>query len=635
MAVLLQPGQIGSLKLRNRMVMEPMVSNFGEEDGSISPQLEAFILERARHGIGLIILEGAYPHPTGRGYWRQIGLSDDRFIPGLQRLVDSVHREGVPILAQVMHVGRYAFSQGLRGLQPVAPSALSPRLPRDLPRELSVTEIAEYVECYGQAARRALAAGFDGVEIQVGSGYLLSSFLSPYSNQRQDQYGGSLANRTRFLLEIVERVRREVGPDVPITCRFNGDELMPEGNPQEDLHTMARWLTERGVDAFNLLMGWHECQEPVVTMDVPNDRWLPAAAAMRAALSVPVISANGLHTPGLAAYALTSGSVDFVGWARPLLADPQLPAKVAQGSTDTARLCIACCQGCFGGVFRHRPISCTVNPEVGLEAQGKPAATDQPRRVWVAGGGPAGMQAAITAAARGHRVTLCEQNGELGGQLLMAARPPFRQPIERVTSFLSGELQRAGVEVRLGVKVTADLVQQEQPEELVIATGSLPRALNLEAPVPVIDAWTVLADQTLDGQRVAVVGGGLVGLETAEYLARLGKAVTVLEQTNTLAGDANPFDRASLLRRVREEGIIIWREVSQLRWEGDLRFTAQGSEHILAVDAIINASGAEPARSLADQLQARGVTCHPIGDCQRPANIQEALNAGYHLGSQI
>lgn len=635
--ILLTPFPLGNITLASRMVMEPVVSGLANDDGSVSQRLKDFIMARAINRPGLIILEAAYVHPTGKGYVRQLGIDHDGLLPDLTDLVSAVHNAGVPIFAQLMHTGRYALAEALKA-QPVAPSAIPPRIPRDPPRELSREEIAELVQSFAAAARRARKAGFAGVEIQAGSGYLVSSFLSPYANRRTDQYGGSLENRARFLLEIIDAVRQAVGPDYPVTCRFNGDEVMEEGNTYEEVVRIGQRVIEHGITTMNLLMGWHESQKPVVTMDVPPDHWLPLAARLRETWQVPVIMAYGLHTPALARQALTGGVCDLVGWARPMIADPELPRKIRENREEEIRPCVSCCAGCFGRVFRGHSLTCSVNPWAGRESEYRPEKTSRAKKVLIAGGGPAGMQAAITAARRGHQVKLLEQASRLGGQLVLAAIPPHRQRWLAFLNYLEKELQRAGVEVRTGMPVTEETFRTETPDVFIRAVGAIPSRLDL----PGLDRWPVYtAVEVLQmpelppGESWLVIGGGLIGLETAEFLAVRGKEVTVLEKEKSLAKDATAFDRAGLIRRVKEQARI-YPLVSEIRAEWPSLTAVQGDTPItISPDAIAIAAGMEPNPALSELMLGEVPEAFATGDCLRVTDILNAVHQGAEVGNLV
>lgn len=639
--VLLNPFNLGNLSINNRMVMESTLTSSANEDGTVSAQLKQFIMTRAAHQPGLIILEGAYVHSSGKGYIRQLGIDNDQCLPGLQDLVNSVHNVGVPIFAQLLHTGRYAMAKALN-TQPVAPSAIAPRLPRDHPRELTKKEIGQLVEAYQMAALRAKTAGFDGVEIQAASGYLLASFLSSYSNQRKDEYGGSLENRSRFLLEVIDAVREAVGNTYPICCRLNADEIMEEGNTVDDLVLVGKLAIEHGVDIMNPQIGWHESQKPVVTMDIPEGHWLPAFRKVREAWPVPMIAAYGFHTPDSARQLIQSGTADMVGWARPLIADPELPAKIRDGREQEIIPCISCCNGCFGNIFRGLTIACSVNPWTGRENKVNsdniiPKSVN--KKVLVVGGGPAGMQAAIEAARQGHKVILLEKGTQLGGQLRLAAIPPYRQRLAPFLSYLEKQISKAGVEVRLGVNADAKLITAESPDVLILALGAIPKTINLPGKdeVPVYSAIEILQLSTIPGfQRWAVIGGGLIGLETAEYLTSNGKETLILEQTGKIAGDASPFERAGLMRRVRKN-VSIYTKVNNIKLTKDGLLICDQDEktHRFQVDAVVLAIGMEPNRAISNLEIPERISVYSIGDCLAVSGILEAVQQGVDVGKKI
>lgn len=633
--ILLSPGSLHQLSLANRIVMEPMISNLANPDGSVSQRLIDFIVARAAHVPGLIILEGASVHPSGKGYARQLVLDDDRFVAGLTELVEKVHATGVPILAQLIHTGRCALPGALPG-QPVAPSAISPRIPRHPPRELSPEEIAELIGSFAAAARRAKAAGFDGVEIQASSGYLISSFLSPYSNRRTDRYGGSLENRARFLLEIIEAIRAAVGPDYPVSCRFNGDEIMEEGNRVDELIQIGQMAISQGINAINLVVGWHESRQPVVTMDGPPAWWPSVVARLRPSWKTCLIMAYGIHTPARARQVLGDGICDLVGWARPFMADPALPGKIRQGRENEIRPCVSCCIGCFGQIFRGQPITCAVNPWVGREADFETAPPVKTKKVLVIGGGPAGMQAAVEAGRRGHRVILLEKEDRLGGQLRLAGIPPHRQRWESFLNYLEEELARTGVEVRTRTLGTEEIIEKERPEVLIRAVGALPAEFagpGLER-WPTFNAIEILGMTSLPPLRKwVVIGGGLIGLETAEFLADQGKEVVVLEKDRALAKTVSPLDRASLISRVRRK-VSIHLDIGEIRVENDrLTAVAGNNQLVFNPEGVVVAVGMLPNPALKEVTINEGQK-FDIGDCRQVSNILSAVEEGAVAGTR-
>ncbi|MDO8491482.1 MAG: FAD-dependent oxidoreductase, partial [Dehalococcoidia bacterium] len=504
--------RIGRMEFKNRIVMPPMVTNYGTAEGEATGRSERHYEARASGGVGLIILEATYVHPDGRAFSNQLGLSDDRLIPGMERLARVIHQHGAKVAVQLHHGGRMASSAFTRK-QPVAPSPLAGP-GGDVPRELAVAEIRQIAGCFAEAASRAKRAGLDGVELHAAHGYLIDQFISRSSNKRQDEYGGELQNRARFLIEVIRSVREAVGKDFPVWCRINGRQYGLAGpTPLEDAQQIARMAQDATADAIHVSAGGP--QAPVL---LTTPTFVPAVIAdlaegIKRAVTVPVI-AVGRIIPEAGEVIVRQGRADLVAIGKGLLADPDLPRKAESGRLEDINPCIVCF-ACLEDL--RRPgivgIRCRVNPALGNEEKAKIVPAQKRRKVLVVGGGPAGMQAAATAARRGHQVTLWEKRTRLGGQLAAAAIAPHKDRMGVLDTYLQAQLKGLGVRVDLGTEATAAMIQGLRPDVVVLATGV--RQVVPDIPglgkARLAQAIDVLEGKTEVGERVVVIGGELVG----------------------------------------------------------------------------------------------------------------------------
>ncbi len=635
---LFQPGRIGTMEVRNRIVMPPMATGYASEDGSVTDRLIAYYEERAKAGLGLIIVEiSCIDAPRGRALARQIAVDRDTFIPGLAGLAAAIRRHGVRAAIQLHHAGRQTSSR-VTGLKPVAPSPI-PGRDGEVPQELTVAEIERLIDCFAGAAWRAKQAGFDGVEIHGAHGYLVSQFLSPLSNQRRDRYGGSVENRARFLVEVIRAIRERVGRDYPVWCRLSAVELNAEGGiTLEETRTVARLAEEAGADAIHVSAHAVGAARRPPMAQQPG-AFIEYAEAVKKAVSVPVI-AVGRITPEIGEEALRQGRADFVALGRQLLADPHTVEKIAGGRLEDIRPCLRCFY-CLDSVGRRRGngVGCTVNPALGREREWVLLPVGKAKKkVVVVGGGPAGMQAAIVAAQRGHEVTLFEQADELGGQLILAAKPPFKDTIETYRQYLIGRVHKLGVEVRLKQKFTVDLLTGLKPDVAILATGIKPFIPD----IPGIGRSNVLlANQVLGGaatgERVAIIGGELVGCETALYLLDRGKRVTIMRRGARLATRVNRSLREPMIERLRVKGATIFTgvEYEEVTRDGVVIRDSEGNRRLVEADTVVLATGANPNDELVKLLKGKVPRLVSVGDCVTPRGIREAVEEGYRAGMEI
>ncbi len=630
---LFEPAWIGRMSLRNRLVMPPMATNYGSEDGFVTQRTIDYYQERAKGGVGLVIVEfTCVDSPVGRATPRQLLIDDDRFIPEFSKLAEAIRLHGAKAAIQLHHVGRQARSS-VTGHQPVGPSPIA--FPGgELPRELTPSQIAGIVARFGEGAERAMRAGFDGVEIHAAHGYLISQFLSPLSNQRQDAYGGDVENRARLLLEVIAAIRERVGKDYPVWCRLSAMEFGVEGGiTLEETQVVAQLAERAGVDAIHV-SGHAVGPGRRPPMAQPPGAMVPLAEGIKKVVSVPVIAVSRIP-PELGESILQEGRVDLIAMGRALIADPHVPQKVASGRGEDITPCIYC-QTCLDSVVsREEGIYCVVNAALGREREYELKPAERPKRVVVVGGGPGGMEAARVASLRGHKVTLFERDDELGGQLLLASKPPFKDTIDTFRRHLADQLAKLGVELRLGERFTADLLDQFKPDAVVLATGVIP----FVPQIPGVDGNQVLlATEVLagaeTGERVAVIGGELVGCETAAYLAEQGKRVTIMRRGPELATKVGPSVRAPLIRRLEAKGVSILTgvEYEEITEAGVIVRTREGERRTVEADTVVLAAGAKPNTDLLASIEGKVPQVFCVGDCIEPRGIREAVEGGYRVG---
>lgn len=669
MVGLFDPINIGTLTLKNRLVMTAMDLGYSN-DGLVNDRFIDFYTERADGGTGLIVVGGCYPERNGKVWKSILGLDDDRCIPSLTRFTEAMHRHGAKTAAQILHGGRYASSLFSK-MQPVSASSIPSRLARDTSRALSASEIKQVIHGYATATKRVKEAGFDAVEIHGGMGYLINQFLSPISNKRSDEYGGGLDNRMRFAVETIEAIRESVGDDFPIIFRLSGDELMEGGLKVRDNVEIAQRLAKVGVDAFHVSPGWHESKVPIMIMVIPRTAYAVLAAAIRENVDIPVISGIRINDLALADELLRDGQTDLVAIGRPLIADPELPRKYKEGRLEDIRTCIACNQGCFDELLNMRPVTCLYNPRAGREREYNVTPAAKKKKVMVVGGGPGGMEAASVAAQRGHDVTLYEKTGILGGQLCYAYKPPGREEFANVITYLKRQVKKEGVKVVLGVEATPETVKTEQPDTLIVSTGSTPSV----PPIPGINSDSVaLAMDVLDGKapvgrEVVIIGGGTVGTETALYVAKLGsmrpdvamfllkndiidlptalkkvsrghRNVTILEMKRRVGGGFGISTRWVMEREIEDAGIksitkIMVKEIRQGPEGCVVVYEKDGKETCMPADTVIIATGYIPNDTLSKHLNGLVPEVYTIGDCVEVRTALEAIHEGFKIGLTV
>lgn len=645
---LFQPIHLGELEIRNRIVMPSMGTNFATEDGYVTEQLKSYYEERARGGVGLIIVEFSCIHsPVGKGQLRQLCVDDDKFTPGLSELAQVIQKHGARACLQLHHAGRLASSR-FTGCQPVAPSPI-PISGGEMPRELSLAEIEDIIARFAAGAQRAQEAGFDGVEIHCTHNYLLAQFLSAASNKRQDIYGGNLRNRVRLLLDIMAAVRDKVGASYPTWVRLTGKEFDTEnGITLEESQQVARWLEKAGAAAINVsasgLRPVHALQWLVEGEEIPRPPMNhPAgflifmAEAIKKAVNVPVIAVGWIN-PEVAEQALRENRVDMVAIGRRLIADPELPYKTASGRLEDIRPCIGCLV-CRETLLSEQQMQCVVNPTVGKEQESRISSAKKKKRIVVVGGGPAGMEAARVAALRGHEVTLFDKGPSLGGQLLVASIPPHKGELKLLSDYLITQVSKSGVNIELGKEATLEVVLKVKPDAVIVATGverRVPQLPGMEM-AHLVNAEDVLAGRAKVGTKVVIMGGGVVGCETAEFLATSKKKVTIVEMLDTLATGMEVVHKEYLLGRLAKLGVTILTKVKgeAITEKGLIVSTGEGHGQVVAADTIVIATSPPPDQRLYQALSGKIRESYLVGDCAEPRRIKEAIEEGFRIGLEI
>lgn len=625
-----EKGRIANLSIKNRIVMTAMGVALSGSNGEASPELIKYYEARARGGVGLIITEvTCIDEAEGRGMAHQLQMTDMKHIAALQHLADTLHSYGTKLFVQLHHPGKEG-SVRLNGGKPlVAPSAIV-NSSGIMPRELTTEEVQGLVQKFIAGAVLAQAGGADGVEVHAAHGYLINQFLTPRSNQRNDQYGGSFENRLRFATEIVSGIRNAC-PTLPISVRISADEFMPDGNRLDAGVKIAQAMVAAGANVINVSSGLYESVATIIEPYFYEEGWKKYLAyAIKQAVDVPVIAVDALKTPECAERLLEEGVSDFIGLGRSLLADPEWPNKAKQGKSDTIRNCIGCMQ-CFYELGLGRHISCAVNPQLGREHHfDSPPVYSAGRTAVVVGGGPGGMQAASTLAQRGFLVTLLEKNSCLGGALNYADKPPHKHLVTRIRDVMARELEMLGVTVQLNTAATAQLLKQLDPDTVIIATGARPIRPDIPLSGEVHTFEDVLSGDVVPSGRVIVVGAGLVGLETAEFLAERSCDVTVLEMTSVVGAGVYPSVVDLLKKNLAEHGakILTRHKLISVAPGGAYVQTPQDKVEI-PCDSVVLALGSAPERSVVSAIQAEFPEAFVIGDALRGRRMMEATAEGF------
>ncbi|MEU9702606.1 NADPH-dependent 2,4-dienoyl-CoA reductase [Streptomyces sp. NPDC047981] len=665
---LLSPLDLGFTTLPNRVLMGSMHVGLEETENGFA-RMAAFYAERARGGVGLIVTGGIAPNEAGRPWDGGAKLTTEEEVAEHRQITDAVHAEGGRIAMQILHFGRYAYHPGL-----VAPSAIQAPISPFVPNELTDAEVERTVEDYARCAELAKEAGYDGVEVMGSEGYLINEFIAAATNHRTDRWGGSYANRVRFPLEIVRRIREQVGEDFIVIYRLSMLDLVPGGSTLEEVVSLAKEIEAAGATIINTGIGWHEARIPTIATSVPRGAYTWVTQKLMGSVSIPLVTSNRINTPEVAERILAEGRADIVSMARPFLADPDFVAKAAADRADTINTCIGCNQACLDHTFSLKITSCLVNPRACHETELVLSPTRLAKRIAVVGAGPAGLAFSVSAAERGHAVTLFDAADEIGGQLNIAKRVPGKEEFDETLRYYRVQLDARGVEVRLNTPVEAgDL---EGYDEIVVATGVTPRTPEIEGVdhPSVVSYLDVLRDGAPVGERVAILGAGGIGFDVAEYLTDGGEGAsqdpetyfkqwgvdTSYEGRGGLRAPERPRPprQVHLLQRktskvgaglgkttgwihraeMKHRGVTMVAGVAYERIDDEgLHLTVDGESRIVPVDTVVLCTGQEPRRGLYEELLAAGRTAHLIGGADVAAELdaKRAIDQGTRLAATL
>jgi 2,4-dienoyl-CoA reductase-like NADH-dependent reductase (Old Yellow Enzyme family)/thioredoxin reductase len=632
---LFEKATLGPLNLRNRIVMPPMATLFGNRDGTVSERLLAYYARRAQGGAGMIIVENTAVHPGGVNYPGTLEIHHEKFEAGLEKLASAIKGHGATAAIQLFHPGRQIQSK-YAGNHPIAPSPLPCPVMGGNPRELDEDEIHDLVGCFVDSAVRAKEAGFDAVEIHGAHGYLVSQFLSPLSNKRTGGYGGDPRRRARFAVEIIEGIRERVGDTFPLILRISAEDKVPGGLTLEQTKEMMPFL-KQGITALHVSAGCYPSMEWIVQPYLqPRGCLKELARALREEAGVPILTVGRINEPQLANSIIEEGTADFVSIGRALIADPDFPDKAKEDESLQVRPCIAC-NVCIEAVGT-RQTRCAVNPRMGREHEPS-APVKSPRKVLVVGGGPAGMEAALTARGLGHEVELFEAGEVLGGQLIPAGVPGSKTEIRRLLDYYRSAVEQSVVSVRLNKRVDNRAIREFEPDSVILATGAEPCApvTGVDDSETSIQAVQVLREgRELPGD-VAVIGGGPVGLDVADYLVSKGSKVTVIEMKKRVGGALEWNVGKMRISALKEKGVklLVKCKVDRIGSDGVVYIDSERVEHTVKVDFVVLATGSKPYNPLEGPVRDLGIEVTVVGDGKEVRGLAEAIAEGFEAAIRL